>query len=95
MGRCEPENAGQDLGITDRVGPADHLPECLQLIDPLLRRIPGDERRVFGADRYTCNPVALDTSAIEALIDPCLVGTEGATTLQHQGDCLVIKFHCR
>ena len=87
------EHAGEGLREDGRVGLADHFPEGLQLVEPFLRPVAGDEGRIHGADRYTGDPVAADAGAMHAFIDSRLVGAKGAAALQHQGNCFVIELH--
>src|SRR5260370_24465760 len=62
------------------------LPEFLQARHAVLRRIAGDEARIDGTDRCADNPVRLNSSLVQRLIDACLIRSKRAAALQYQHD---------
>jgi hypothetical protein len=58
------------------------------LLDPPLGRIAGDQCRVDRADRNSGDPIGVQTGLGQGLIGTALVGAEGTTALQQQGDPL-------
>src|SRR6516164_4835424 len=62
------------------------LPELLEPGQAILDWVSGDEARVDGADRCANDPVGLDASLVQRLIDAGLVRAERAAALKHQHD---------
>src|SRR5262249_5858011 len=56
----------------------DRVPKLAQRVDPLLRRIAGDDRRIDGADRDSSYPIGMQIGLGERLIDTCLIGSQRA-----------------
>ena len=67
---------------------ADRLPELAQPLDPLFRRVAGDERRINGADRDSGDPVRQDVRSGKRLVHPTLIGAERSPALEKQSDRL-------
>ena len=67
---------------------ADRLPELAQPLDPLFRRVAGDERRIHGADRDSGDPVRQDVRSGKRLVHPALIGAERSPALEKQSDRL-------
>src|SRR5262249_1882291 len=65
------------------------VPELVEALQPLLRRVAGKDRGVQGTDRDAAEPVGHDPGFVQALVDSRLVGAQGAAALKHQGDGLV------
>src|SRR5450755_2179630 len=63
---------------------ADGFPELPQFFDTLLRRIAGDQCSVHGTDRNAGNPIRMEVSFGESLIDAGLIGAERPAALQQQ-----------
>src|SRR6516162_5747405 len=59
----------------------DRVPKFTQRVDPLLRRIAGDDRRVDGADGDSGNPIGMQIGLGQGLINARLIGAERATAL--------------
>ena len=57
------------------------LPEFFQLRQAILHPVARDEARVDGADRRADDPVWLDSSVMQGLIDAGLVRAQGAAAL--------------
>jgi hypothetical protein len=51
-----------------------------------LRHIAGNQTCIDGADRRADDPVRLDSSFVQRLIDTGLIGTQCAAALQYQHD---------
>ena len=66
------------------------IPEFAQPLDPALRRVAGDQRRVDRADRNAGHPIRREAGLGEPLVDACLVGARGAAALQHQNAAVVL-----
>src|SRR5262245_14660265 len=64
----------------------DRLPKFAQRVDPLLRRIAGDDRRIDGADRNSCNPIGMQIVLCQRLINTGLISAERAAALKQQRD---------
>jgi hypothetical protein len=63
--------------------------DAVEVDDALQRRPqPGDDRGVDGPDGDAGHPVRLKVRLRESLVDAGLVGSQGASPLQHQGDAL-------
>jgi hypothetical protein len=56
----------------------DRAPEFAQRIDATLRRIAGDDRRIDGANRDSGNPIGMQISFGQGLVNACLIGAERA-----------------
>ena len=67
---------------------ADGFPESTQSVDTLLRRIAGYQGRVYRSDRDAGDPVRVQVSFGQRLVDPGLLGTQRAATLQYQSNPL-------
>ena len=66
------------------VAPLNARPELLEPLKPARPRVAGDNGRVDRTDGCADDPIGLDMRLVQRLIDPDLVGAEGATALQHQ-----------
>ena len=64
----------------------DLVPERVQPLEPVRRRVAADQRRVDRADRRADHPVGLDAGLVQRLVDADLVGAERAAALQHEHD---------
>ena len=60
------------------------IPKRLKRGHALARCIAGDQAGVDGADRSADDPVRLDAGLVERLVDPRLIGAEGAPTLEDE-----------
>src|SRR5262249_1325172 len=60
----------------------DRLPKLAQRVDPLFRRIAGEDRRVDGADRDSGNPIGMQVGLGQRLINTSLVGAKRAAALK-------------
>jgi len=60
--------------------PADEFPEGAQLFDSPMRRITGDHGSVQGPDRNARDPIRMNASLRQTLVDARLIGPERAAT---------------
>jgi hypothetical protein len=66
----------------------DAFPERAQLGDARFRRISSNQRSIYGANRYTGDPVGMKIGLSQRLIDPGLISTERTTALKQDGKAL-------
>src|SRR5215831_20019274 len=72
--------------FVERAPAREPSPECLQLLEPVLDGIAGDDGAVDRADRRADHPVRHDAAFTESFVDAGLIGTERAPTLKHEHD---------
>jgi hypothetical protein len=60
----------------------------VQVLQPSLGRVAGDDRAVDGADRHAREPVRQVALLVQGLVHAGLVGAERATALEDQRDPL-------
>src|SRR5690349_10441787 len=77
----DPWQGGPDVEVGALL---DRRPEGLQLGDPVLRLIAGDEAGIDRTDRGADDPVGLDAGLMQRLVDAGLVGAERSAALQDQ-----------
>ncbi len=81
--------------VGDAEGRGRHrLPEGAQLLDPLLRRIAGDQRRIDGADRDAGDPVRVEIGLGQRLVGTGLIGAQRAAALEEERDALEFGARC-
>ena len=69
----------------------DGFPEFAQMLDSPLRRIAGDQGGIDGADRDAGDPVGVEVSLGQGLIDAALIGAERTAALQQEGDTFEVR----
>jgi hypothetical protein len=62
------------------------VPELAQAVEPVLRRVAGDDGAVDGAYRGADHPVRLQAGFVHGLVHAQLVGAQRAAALQDQDD---------
>src|SRR5207253_6015650 len=62
------------------------LPELLQPRQAVFGLVAGNHAGIDGADRGADDPVRLDASLVQRLVDASLIGPQRAAALQHQHD---------
>src|SRR5690606_13844872 len=68
---------------------ANGVPELAQTLYLALGGIARNNRRVQGANRNAGQTVGLDSGFQQSLVHTGLIGSQGAASLQYQGDSLV------
>ncbi len=69
----------------------DFFPEAAQPGHALFRSIASDDSGIDGADGNARYPIRYVFRGSERFIDPSLVATEGAATLQHKCNLFVVR----
>src|SRR5262249_43476058 len=64
----------------------DRAPKLAQRVDATLRRIAGNDRGIDGADRDSGNPIRMQISLGQRLVNTRLIGAERAAALKQQRD---------
>ena len=64
------------------------IPKGVKLSNAPVRRVPGDDGGIDGADRNAGNPIGQDVRFMHGLIDAGLIGAECAAPLQHESDAI-------
>src|SRR5262249_55188119 len=59
----------------------DRVPKLAQRINATLRRIAGNDRRIYGADRDSGNPIGMQIGLGQRLINSRLIGAERPAAL--------------
>ena len=75
-------NIGPDLALRYQI------PKGMKLSNTPVRRVPGDDGGIDGADGNAGNPIGHDVRFMHGLIDAGLIGTECAAPLQHESDAI-------
>ena len=90
LGRLAPIHGRPDDGL-ERRSLFDAPPEFLQLAEPILRLVAGDQAGVDRADRRADHPIGLDAGLVQRLVDAGLVGAERAAALQDEDDLAALR----
>src|SRR6516225_3927946 len=71
------------------------MPEFLQTLEAVLRRISGDQRRIDRTNGRADHPVDIDAGLLHRLVDAELIGAQRAAALQDEHDlprqCQVLR----